>query len=115
MLYNLILANTVIKKPNLDYNKNILVFASYTIFFIGTNNTTRRRRVPGIDLNESNKWGGHFCMSLCIGKKLQSYEWEEFTIDDEVIEKVYELSEKEGQTPPPDNYPMFEWSPCKNY
>ena len=65
MLYNLILANTVIKKPNLNYNKNILVFYSYTIFFIGTNNTTRRRRVPGIDLKESNKWGGHFFNYHC--------------------------------------------------
>ena len=42
---------------------------------------------------------------------MHNYEWKEFTIDDEVIKQVHELSQKEGQKLLPNNYPMFEWSP----
>ena len=47
---NLIPYTKFIGKPNVDYNKKILVFGSYEMVFIGTKNTTKRGRVTGITL-----------------------------------------------------------------
>ena len=51
-------ANIVLGKPNVDYDKKVLVFGFYGIIFIGTNNTMKRKSVPVIDLKDSKKWDG---------------------------------------------------------
>ena len=61
-------------------------------------------------LGPSNDWGGHFFMSLYSGKKLHAYDWVEAPIDRDVISRVEELAESEGQPLIIDNMPTFEWS-----
>ena len=41
--------------------------------------------------------------------KLHSYDWVETLINDEVISRVEELTEAEGQPTIADNVPLFEW------
>ena len=53
-------ATIVLGKPNVDYDKKVLVFGFYGIIFIGTNNTMKRKSVPVIDLKDSKKWDGRF-------------------------------------------------------
>ena len=48
-------ATIVLGKPNVDYDKKVLVFGFYGIIFIGTNNTMKRKSVPVIDLKDSKK------------------------------------------------------------
>ena len=58
------LATIVLYNQNNDLNKKIINFGDYEMVYVGTNNTTTRRSVPGIELNEPNEWGEHNFMSL---------------------------------------------------
>ena len=51
--------------------------------YTGTDNTMKRRVVPGIALNESNDHEDHSFMNLYTGKWLHSYNCLELPIDDE--------------------------------
>ena len=92
-----------------DFNNKQIPFGAYAWVFTKTTNTMKSRRVPAIALGPSNEWGGHYFMSLYTGKKLHSYDWVETPIDDEVIARVEELAEQEGQPIITDNMPLFEW------
>ena len=92
-----------------DFNNKHIPFGAYAWVFTKTTNTMKARRVPAIALCPSNEWGGHYFMSLYTGKKLHSYDWVETPIDDEVIARVEELAEAEGQPIVSDHMPLFEW------
>lgn len=92
-----------------DFKYNNIVFGSYAMVHLGTNNTMKPRSVPGIALGPSNEWGGQFFMSLFSGKRLHSYKYTELPIDDEVIRRVDELAKKEDQAEMPGGFPLFEW------
>ena len=49
-------------------------------------------------------------MSLYTGKILQSYEWIELHIDNNIIEQVNQFSSVEKGPLVKDKYPMFEWA-----
>ena len=50
-------------------------------------------------------------LTIYTGKRLQSYQCIELTINDDVIAKVRALSEGEDAKKITDNFPMFEWTP----
>jgi hypothetical protein len=93
-----------------DFNHKTIVFGSYAMVFVGTQNNMKARSVPAIALGPSNEWGGHYFMSLFSGKRLHSYNWHELPIDDAVIDRVHELADIENQPPLIDGMPIFEWS-----
>ena len=104
-------AAIVIGKHSPDMSKKRISFGSYAMAYIGTKNSMKRRSVPSIALRESNENGGYYFMSLHTGRELHTNEWDELPIDEEVIARVEELAENEGQPELPDQYPLFEWSP----
>jgi hypothetical protein len=95
-------------KPNLKYKR--IVYRSYALVHIGTKNDQSARSVPAIVLNPSNEHGGHYFMSLYSGKLLHSYEWKEFPIDEDVINRVEELASREDAPTMINGYPVFTWA-----
>eukprot|EP00957_Ditylum_brightwellii_P128843 9828774-Ditylum_brightwellii.AAC.1 len=70
------------------------------------------REVLGIALTESNDRGGNYFMSLYTGREIHGYLWKELIISDEVIDRVYELAQKEKRSCKLINRaPLFEWAP----
>ena len=106
-------SNIVEGKPNPDFNNKRIVFGSYALVYIDTDNTMNARSVPAIALEESNDDGGYYFMNLYTGKRLHSYQWTELPIDEDVIAMVQSLAEKENKKGPviKEKYPLFEWSP----
>ena len=76
-------------KPKLDFSKPTISFGSYALVYTQTTNDMKTRSVPGIALRASNNAGGHYFMSLWI----HGYKWEEFPVDDYVVERVESLAE----------------------
>jgi hypothetical protein len=70
-------------KTNMRYKR--IVYGSYALVYIGTNNDQRARSVQAVALNPSNEHGGHYFMSLYSRKRLHSYEWKKLPIDDDII------------------------------
>ena len=68
------------------------------------------RGVPAIALKPANQQGGNYFMSLLAGKRLHAYKWTEFPIPDEVITRVHEMAEEEGQKELVNETPLFEWN-----
>ena len=66
--------------------------------YTGTRNSMKSRSVPGVSLKPSNNDGGKYFMSLYAGKRVHSYIWEEFPIDDGVIQRVDKLAELEKKS-----------------
>lgn len=50
-------------------------FGAYALVYIQTSNDMKARSVPAIALSEPNQKGGHYFMSLHIGKKIHAYVW----------------------------------------
>ena len=50
-------------------------------------------------------------MNIYTGKRINSYEWKELPIDDDVITQVELLAKNENAKHMTDAYPMFEWAP----
>jgi hypothetical protein len=98
-------------KPNPDMSKKHIVFGSYAMVFVGSDNTMSSRGIPALALNQSNEHGGHYFMSLYTGKRLHSYDWKELPIDDDVINQVEQLAQREKAKRITDKYPLFEWAP----
>ena len=71
----------------------------------------KKRSIPAIALKASNNAGGFYFMSLYSGKWIHGYIWEEFPIDESVIDRVEKLAIIEKQPFLVDNHPIFEWSP----
>ena len=63
-------------------------FGEYTMVYTGTSNSIKSRSVPGIALKPSNNECGQYFISLYTGKRAHFYIWEEFPIDDEVIQML---------------------------
>ena len=51
-------------KPNPDMSKKHILFVSYAMAFIGSDNTMSSRVIPEIALNPSNEHGRNYFMSL---------------------------------------------------
>ena len=94
-------------KPNMKYKR--IVFGSYAMAYAGTSNKMKSRSIPAIALNPSNEHGGHYFISLYTGKRLNSYEWKELPIDEDVIDRINELAEKEEAPLMKKGYPVFTW------
>ena len=67
------------------------------------------RSIPAIALRESNDFGGDYFMSLILGKRFHSREWDKLPIRDEIIEKVHELAKKDNQPTLTKNNLLFKW------
>ena len=78
-----------------DFNRKSKAFGAYIIAYFKTKNYIRSRGGPPIVLWPSNNKVGKYIMSLLMGKLIHSCHWGELPINDEVIMKVEELSEKE--------------------
>ena len=76
-----------------------------------TSNDMKTRNVPGIALGEANEKGGHYFMSLYTGKRVHAFAWKELPIHQDVINKVEQFAEEEGQPTMIDKEPIFEWAP----
>ena len=87
-----------------------LQFGSYVQLYRSTDKNPRSRSVGAIALIPSKKQGGYWFMSLKTGHKLHRYNWIELPISDDVIDRVEQLVEDQGQ-PLMDNGPIFEWNP----
>ena len=103
--------NIVLGKGKPDMSKTKITFGSYAMVYEGTTNTMKARSVPGIALNESNEHGGHFFMSLYTGLKIHGYKWTELPIDDDVIDRVEEMADKQKAPKMINRSPLFEWRP----
>ena len=78
---------------------------------IGTTNTTKSRCVPAIALKASNYSGGYYFMNIFTGKKMNSYNWKEFTITEEIMGQVEKLDGYKGRPIMGDGYSFFELNP----
>ena len=87
-----------------------LQFGSYVQLYRSTDNTPKSRSVEAIALTPSNEQGGYWFMLLKTGHKLHGYHWVELPISKDIIDKVEQLAEEQGQ-PIMDNGPIFEWNP----
>ena len=67
----------------------------------------KRQIVNGIALKAYNSAGGHYFMSLYMGKNLHSYIWKELPIDQDVIDRVHHLAKEEKQLLLLDDHPIF--------
>ena len=74
-----------------------IAYGSYASVYVGTKNNLDSRTVPAITLRDSNGVGGHYFMSLESGKRIRANKWEELPITPEVIQKVHELADSQGQ------------------
>ena len=54
----------VLCRQNIDLNQKRVTFRSYVMVYIGTKNTMKRKSIPSVVLNESNKWGGYNFLPL---------------------------------------------------
>ena len=63
----------VLGKHNPNINQKIITLVYFSMVYIGTNNTMKRRIVPSVVLNELNEWGGNNFMSLYLGKNIHSH------------------------------------------
>ena len=84
-----------------------LQFGSYVQLYRSTDNTPKLRSVGAIALMPSNKQGRYWFMSLKTRHKLHGYHWVELPISDDVIDRVEQLVQEQGQ-PLMDNGPIFE-------
>ena len=87
-----------------------LQYDSYVQLYRSTDNTPKLRSVGAIALIPSNKHGIYWFMSLKTGHKLYRYHWVELPISDDVIDRVEQLAQEQGQ-PLMENGQIFEWSP----
>ena len=93
-------------KPDFSYPR--ITFGTHTMAFLETNNTIKTRSVPAIALNPSNDHGGHYFMNFFTGKRINSNQWTEIPMTEEIIERVKELAEKDDQPLMTNGYPIFE-------
>ena len=71
-------------KPNPDMSKKHIVFGSYAMDFVGSDNAMSRGGIPEIALNPSNEHGANYPMRLYTGKRLHIFDWRELPIEDDV-------------------------------
>jgi hypothetical protein len=101
-------------KTNPDFNTKRIVYGSYAMVYIDTDNAMNSRSIPAIALEESNQNGGHYFMNLHSRKLIHSFQWTELPIDADVISRGKELAKNEPVRGLPviqEQYPLFEWLP----
>ena len=98
-----------VEKPNMNHKR--IAFGSYALVWVRTTNSMKRRAIPAIALQPSNRHGGYYFMSLNSGKRINSYNWNQLPIPDDVIQRVEQLANDENQPYLDDKTPMFEWAP----
>ena len=74
-----------------------LTFGTHVQLYKKTTNTQKARSVGAIAIYLSNKRGGYYFISLRIGKQLYGFIWKEVLIIDEMINRVEQLGEEDGQ------------------
>ena len=74
-----------------------IAYGSYASVYIGINNNLDSHTVPGIALRDSNGVGGHYFMSLKSGKRIHANKWDDLPITSEVVRRVHELADSQGQ------------------
>ena len=99
--------NIIEWRPNLDFSTMKLTFGAYVQLYEKTTNTQKARSVGAIAMYPSNERGGYYFMSLRTGKRLHGFIWNEVPITDEVISRVEQLGEEDGQLMMMDR-PIFE-------
>ena len=95
-------------RNEIGMSKKRITYGAYAEVWIGTQNNMKTRSIPGIALEPSNNDGGYYIMSLYTGQRVNSFQWEELPITDEVIERVEELVELEKQPVLTGGVPTFE-------
>ena len=101
----------VLGLPKPDCAKLKISFGSYAQVFDSTDNTMHKRSIPAIALKPSNNQGGYYFMSLNTGRQINSYQWTELPITEQVIESVHFMAKKQNQPRLVDQTPHFEWRP----
>ena len=101
--------------PNPDYNQLKIEIGQYCTVFEDNNptNTTRRRMVDAIALNQTgNAQGTYHFMSLASGKKIARRQFTPLPMTNAVIRRVEAIAEAQGQphiqSP---KFLKFEWGP----
>ena len=74
--------------PKLNYNNIKLTFGSYVNIYDGIDNTMKSRTVGEIALRASNEHGSYYFMSLRTDRRLNSSQWTELYITNEIIDRV---------------------------
>ena len=99
--------------PKIDATHATLQPGSYVHCKIKSRSTnnTKTRSVIEITLRRSNKRGGHYFVSLNMGRRLDSYQWQELPITNAVIYCVDEMYKSDEAPEMIDGYPNFEWGP----
>ena len=104
-------AAIVVGRSNIDANAPMIEFGAYAAVHNGTTNTMKGRVTPAIALNRANDKGGYYFMSLETGRKIHGFIWTVKPINQQVINRVHYLANREGQPKLVNNCPIFEWSP----
>ena len=94
-----------------DCNKLKISFGSYAQVFDSSDNTTNKHSVGAIALKLSNNQGSYFFKSWDTGRRIHSYQWTEFPVTTQVIERVHNMARKQKQPRLVDKTPKFEWRP----
>ena len=102
------LSGVVEGKNTPDLSMQRIRFGAYAIVFLKITHTMKHRSVPGIALEYSNNHGVHYFMSLYMGKRINSNQWKELPITEEVIERVGELGKLQDQPVMVDGFPVYE-------
>ena len=101
----------ILGSPNVDYNKIRITLGAYAQASIGTIKSITQSTVGEISLRPENERGGHYFMSLDIGKNIHTYIWIELPINEEVIHRVGDLDTKGNQQEMTKVYPILECIP----
>ena len=97
-----------------DLSKSRLPCWTYALAYSSTTNDMKARSVPAIALHYDKGKGGMRFMSLLSGRKIHAHKWKALPMTDEVIDRVHELGENEGQPALNRNGNrelIFEWYP----
>ena len=99
----------VLGRPAPDVSRKGAIFGSYVLGFKRTKNDMTERCEEAISLGVLNESGSHNFMSLRTGRRIKCHRWEELPITDEVIKRVEDMAQEEGQMKLIDRCPLFEW------
>ena len=85
-------ATIVLGKPTPYFSKTKICFDAYSLAYTKTKNDMTTRVVTATALQEPNRQGGFYFLSLHSGKQIHSFNMKELPIDDDVINRVKELA-----------------------
>ena len=94
-----------------DAQTKRIAFGKYVMVHAGTKNDMSPRMEPCIALRDSNNNGGYYFMSLKTRKRIHGNKWSEVPINQDVIDRVYELASVPKQRWSSDSPLSFESEP----